>query len=84
MADFAKHIPQPFAGVQPPAGAKPHAGKQSTANVPDLWDQLFAQALKIEAADLQSAGLQPADSPSAGQTQSAGLPAASLQTVSSH
>ena len=84
MADFAKHIPQPLAGVQPPAGAqplagcqpsagaKPFAGKQFTANVPDLWDQLFAQALKIDAADLLSAGLQPADSPFAGQTPSAG------------
>ncbi|MCR1347298.1 hypothetical protein NRY68_16230 [Acidithiobacillus ferrooxidans] len=56
MADFAKQFPQPPAGKQSPDGKQLHAGKQSTANVPDLWDQLFAQALKIETAELQSAG----------------------------
>lgn len=54
MADLAKHIPQPL------AGCRPLAGKQSRASIPDLWDQLFAQALKIQEADLPSAGLQTA------------------------
>ena len=60
MADFAKQFPQPLAGVQPLAGCQPLAGKQSRASIPDLWDQLFAQALKIQEADLPSAGLQTA------------------------
>ena len=83
MANHAKqfsHLPaggttagsQAPAGVTP-AGAQTHAGKQSHANFPDLWDQLFAQALKIQPPVLQTAG----SSPSVGSSPSAGLQTAS-------
>jgi DNA-directed RNA polymerase specialized sigma24 family protein len=57
MVDLKK-IPQALqpAGLQaaalqaarPPTGMTPPAGEQPPASIPDLWDQLFAQALVIQ------------------------------------
>ena len=68
MADHAKQFSQPHDGAQTPAR------KQSRANFPDLWDQLFAQALKIQPPVSQTVVPQTAgSSTSAGQMPSAGL-----------
>ncbi len=76
MADHAKQFSQPHDGAQTPAR------KQSRANFPDLWDQLFAQALKIQPPVSQTVVPQTAgSSTSAGQMPSAGLPSAGLQTA---
>ncbi len=80
MADLAQKTPlssianTPLAGAQPPAGV-PSAGERSSDHFPDLWDQLFAEALAMQAADLQSAsdGLPQAEKIIQGEKGESGL-----------